>query len=85
VARRLTREGKYRTWSAVWRTGAPDHLVEFVELLARHPLPLGVNARERRRIVAATGEAPGVIRGAARGGSRIGSSALALTPRGPIF
>jgi LysR family transcriptional regulator for metE and metH len=60
VARRLTREGKYRAWRAVWRaSGAPGYLVEFVELLARHPLPLGVSARERRRIVEATGEAVG--------------------------
>jgi LysR family transcriptional regulator, regulator for metE and metH len=43
VARRLTREGKYRAWRAAWRaSGAPDYLVEFVELLARHPLPHGV-------------------------------------------
>lgn len=60
VARRLTREGKFRAWSAAWRArDAPSYLVAFVELLARHPLPLGVTARERRRIVAVTGEALG--------------------------
>jgi LysR family transcriptional regulator for metE and metH len=52
VARRLTRDGKYRSWSAAWRARAPDYLVAFVDLLAQHPLPLGVNARERRRVAA---------------------------------
>jgi LysR family transcriptional regulator for metE and metH len=57
VARRLTRDGKLRSWSAAWRASdAPDYLVAFVDLLARHPLPLGVNARERRRIAEVTGE-----------------------------
>ena len=54
VARRLTREGKYRSWSAAWRAReAPDYLVAFVDLLARHPLPVGVTKRERRTIAAA--------------------------------
>ena len=54
VARRLTREGKYRSWSAAWRAkGAPDYLVAFVDLLARHPLPVGVTKKERRLLAAA--------------------------------
>jgi LysR family transcriptional regulator for metE and metH len=52
VARPLTRAGRYREWSAAYRAKppAPDHLLGFVEILARHPLPLGRTARERRRI-----------------------------------
>jgi LysR family transcriptional regulator for metE and metH len=54
VARSLTRSGRYRHWSAAYRGAkAPDHLLAFVGLLARHPLPVGVTARERRRIAAA--------------------------------
>jgi LysR family transcriptional regulator for metE and metH len=54
VARPLTRGGKYRPWSAAYRSrGAPAHLIAFVELLARHPLPLGTTSRERRRLAAA--------------------------------
>jgi LysR family transcriptional regulator for metE and metH len=57
VARPLTRGGKYRDWSAVYRSrNPPAHLLAFVELLARHPLPVGVTARERRLIAAALGE-----------------------------
>jgi LysR family transcriptional regulator for metE and metH len=36
------------------RPGA--HLLDFVDLLARHPLPLGRNARERRRIATLVAE-----------------------------
>lgn len=50
VARRLTREGKYRAWSAVWRGGeAPAYLVAFVDLLARHPIAEGVSVRGKGR------------------------------------
>jgi hypothetical protein len=53
VARPLTREGRYRHWSAAYRRQKPPaHLLAFVELLARHPLPVGTTARERRRIAA---------------------------------
>jgi LysR family transcriptional regulator for metE and metH len=51
VARPLTRGGKYRSWRAAYRSrGAPAHLLAFVDLLAKHPLPLGRTSRERRRI-----------------------------------
>ncbi len=52
VARRLTSGGRYRQWSAAYRTrpAAPPYLLDFVEVLARNPLPLGRTARERRRI-----------------------------------
>ena len=54
VARRLTREGKYRSWSAAWRAkDAPDYLLAFVDLLANHPLPVGATKKERRLIAAA--------------------------------
>jgi LysR family transcriptional regulator for metE and metH len=55
VARPLTRGGRYRQWSAAYRRKpeAPDHLVDFVDILARHPLPLGRTAGERRRLPAA--------------------------------
>jgi LysR family transcriptional regulator, regulator for metE and metH len=55
VARPLTRAGRYRDWSAAYRKKppAPAHLLGFVEILARHPLPLGRTARERRRIAEA--------------------------------
>ena len=54
VARPLTRGGKYRAWSAAYRSrGTPAHVLSFVELLAKHPLPLGTTARERRRIAVA--------------------------------
>jgi LysR family transcriptional regulator for metE and metH len=60
VARSLTRGGRYRHWSAAYRgRQAPAHLLAFVELLARHPLPLGATARERRRIAAALAPADG--------------------------
>lgn len=54
VARPLTSGGRYRQWSAAYRRkpSPPDHLLGFVEVLARHPLPLGRTARERRRIAA---------------------------------
>jgi LysR family transcriptional regulator for metE and metH len=62
VARPLTRGGKYRAWSAAYRSrAAPPHLLAFVELLAKYPLPLGATARERRRIAAALIE-PGASR-----------------------
>jgi LysR family transcriptional regulator for metE and metH len=55
VARPLTSGGRHRQWSAAWRTKppAPTYLLDFVEVLARHPLPLGRTARERRRLAAA--------------------------------
>jgi LysR family transcriptional regulator for metE and metH len=55
VARPLTRRGSYRQWSAAWRAKpkAPAYLVDFVEVLARHPVPLGRTARERRRLALA--------------------------------
>jgi LysR family transcriptional regulator, regulator for metE and metH len=54
VARPLTRNGRFRHWSAACRAGeASPALLEFVELLARHPLPLGATRRERRRIALA--------------------------------
>ena len=50
VARPLTRGGKYRAWSAAYRSrNAPEHLLTFVEILANYPIPLGRTARERRR------------------------------------
>jgi len=54
VARPLTRGGRFRHWSAAYRKGKPpEHLLAFVELLARHPLPVGATSRERRRMAAA--------------------------------
>ena len=54
VARPLTRAGRFRHWSAAYRRReAPAPLLAFVELLARHPLPLGTTPRERRRIAVA--------------------------------
>jgi LysR family transcriptional regulator for metE and metH len=52
VARPLTSGGRYRQWSAAWRAkpSAPAFLRDFVDILARHPLPLGRTAGERRRI-----------------------------------
>jgi LysR family transcriptional regulator, regulator for metE and metH len=52
VTRPLTRGGRYRQWSAAWRAKppAPAFLRDFVEILARHPLPLGRTSGERRRI-----------------------------------
>jgi LysR family transcriptional regulator for metE and metH len=54
VARPLTRGGRFRSWGAAYRRrNVKAPLLEFVELLARHPLPLGSTPRERRRIAAA--------------------------------
>jgi LysR family transcriptional regulator for metE and metH len=55
VARPLTAGGRLRRWSAVWRRrpDPPDYLTAFVEILARHPVPLGRTASQRRRTVAA--------------------------------
>jgi hypothetical protein len=52
VALRLTAAGRFRQWSAAYRRrpAPPGHLLSFVELLVRHPLPLGRTPRERRRI-----------------------------------
>ena len=52
VARPLTRGGRYRQWSAAWRAKppVPAFVRDFVEILARHPLPLGRTPGERRRI-----------------------------------
>jgi LysR family transcriptional regulator, regulator for metE and metH len=54
VARSLTRAGRYREWSAVYRAKPepPPYLTGFVEVLARNPLPLGRTPGERRRIAA---------------------------------
>src|SRR5262249_14354170 len=54
VARPLTRAGRFRSWSAAYRSrNASAPLLDFVELLARHPLPLGNTKQERRRIARA--------------------------------
>ena len=55
VARPLTAGGRLRRWSAVWRRrpDPPDYLTAFVETLARHPVPLGRTASQRRRIPSA--------------------------------
>lgn len=60
VARSLTENGRFRNWGAAYRRrpAAPGHLLAFVDLLARHPLPLGRTARERKRLAAAI-TAPG--------------------------
>jgi len=52
VARPLTRRGRYRQWSAAYRKKptAPDYLLGFVDVLLRHPLPIGRTSRERKRI-----------------------------------
>lgn len=54
VARPLTSSGRFRQWCAAYRArpSAPAHLLGFIDVLARHPLPLGRTARERRRIAA---------------------------------
>jgi len=51
VARPLTARGKLRNWSAVWRRrpDPPAWLIDFVEVLARHPVPLGRTSAQRRR------------------------------------
>jgi LysR family transcriptional regulator for metE and metH len=58
VARPLTSVPRFRHWSAAYRArpAPPDHLLGFVEILARHPLPLGRTARERRRLAAVVAE-----------------------------
>jgi LysR family transcriptional regulator for metE and metH len=54
VAKPLTRAGRYRHWGAAFRSrNPPAALLEFVEQLARHALPLGSTPRERRRIAVA--------------------------------
>jgi LysR family transcriptional regulator for metE and metH len=52
VARPLSRAGRYRQWSAAYRAKplAPAYLLGLVDVLARHPLPLGRTGPERRRI-----------------------------------
>lgn len=54
VALPLTRAGRFREWSAAYRRRPepPAYLLRFVELLRRHPLPLGRTAGERRRLEA---------------------------------
>jgi LysR family transcriptional regulator for metE and metH len=54
VARPLTRAGRFRAWSAAYRSrpAPPPHLLGFVEVLARHPLPVGRTRDERKRIAA---------------------------------
>jgi LysR family transcriptional regulator for metE and metH len=51
----ITRKGLYRSWYAAQlkSASAPRFVTEFVELLARNPIPLGRNAAERKRITAA--------------------------------
>jgi LysR family transcriptional regulator for metE and metH len=63
VARPLTSSGRYRQWSAAWRAkpASPAFVRDFVDILARHPLPLGRTSGERRRIARTV-----VVRGAAR-------------------
>ena len=78
VARPLTRSGRYRHWSAAYRSRKPPaHLLAFVELLARHPLPVGATARERRQI------AERLIESGPPGPPRAGASGLGerRTPR----
>jgi LysR family transcriptional regulator, regulator for metE and metH len=55
VALPLTSSGRYRQWSAAFRRKPSPlpYLLGFVEVLARHPLPLGRTIRERRRIAVA--------------------------------
>jgi LysR family transcriptional regulator, regulator for metE and metH len=55
VARPLTAAGRFRHWSAAYRAkpAPPPHLLGFVDVLARNPLPLGRTASERRRIASA--------------------------------
>jgi len=55
VARPLTAAGRFRHWSAAWRAkpAPPPHLLGFVDVLARNPLPLGRTPSERRRIASA--------------------------------
>ena len=54
VARPLSRAGCFREWSAAYRNRpAPEaHLLGFVDVLARHPLPVGRTRGERKRIAA---------------------------------
>jgi hypothetical protein len=54
VARPLTAEGKFREWYAAYRARPKPgpHLLAFVDILARYPLPLGRTARERQRVAA---------------------------------
>jgi LysR family transcriptional regulator for metE and metH len=60
VARSLTSPGLFRQWSAAYRRrpAPPGHLLRFVELLAKHPLPLGRTARERRALEALVAAPP---------------------------
>ena len=80
VARPLTSAGRFRQWSAAYRAKppAPAYLLGFVDVLARHPLPLGRTARERRRIaevvVRPAGE--GLRPSSGRAGGRDGPSRL---------
>jgi LysR family transcriptional regulator for metE and metH len=59
VARPLTPAGKLRHWKAVWRRrpDPPVWLTDFVEVLARHPVPLGRTSAQRRRTPSAVVEA----------------------------
>jgi LysR family transcriptional regulator, regulator for metE and metH len=55
VARPLTAAGRFRHWSAAYRAkpAPPPHLLGFVDVLAKNPLPLGRTASERRRLATA--------------------------------
>jgi LysR family transcriptional regulator for metE and metH len=55
VARPLTSLGRFRDWCAAYRRrpAPPAYLLRFVDVLARHPLPLGRTARERQRLATA--------------------------------
>jgi LysR family transcriptional regulator for metE and metH len=55
VALPLTSSGRLRQWKAVWRRrpAPPVWLTDFVEVLARYPVPLGRTSSQRRRTVSA--------------------------------
>ena len=55
VARPLTPAGRLRHWKAVWRRrpDPPVWLTDFVEVLARYPVPLGRTSSQRRRTASA--------------------------------
>jgi LysR family transcriptional regulator for metE and metH len=66
VARPLTSGGRYRQWSAAWRSkpAPPAYLRDFVDILTRYPLPLGRTAGERRRLARSVVDPGGKVRSA---------------------